>query len=92
MDMPCARTCRRNACAVSPATGCASEARVAVPYTATSTARPTEPPSCCITLTMLDAAPDSAGRTPASEAVVSGTNTTPMPTPSSTIGPKTPDQ
>ena len=75
-----------------PATGCAAALRVAVPNTATRTARPTEPPSCCMTLTMLDAAPDSSGRTPASEAVVSGTNTVPMPTPSSTIGPKTPDQ
>ena len=66
--------------------------RAAVPKTATSTSGSAEPPSCCITLTMLDAAPDSSGRAPASAAAVSGTNTTPMPTPSSTIGPKTPDQ
>ena len=45
-----------------------------------------------MTLTMLEAAPDSCGLTPASDAVVSGTNTAPMPAPSSTIGPKTPDQ
>ena len=45
-----------------------------------------------MTLTMLEAAPESSRRTPASETVVSGTNTTPMPTPISTIGPKTPDQ
>jgi hypothetical protein len=30
--------------------------------------------------------------TPASDAVVSGTNTSPMPRPISNIGPKTPDQ
>jgi hypothetical protein len=45
-----------------------------------------------MTLTMLEAAPDSSGLTPASEAVVRGTNTTPMPAPSSTMGPKTPYQ
>ena len=45
-----------------------------------------------MTLTMLEAAPESCGRTPASEAVVSGTNTTPMPAPSSTMGGKIPVQ
>ena len=41
---------------------------------------------------MLEAAPESAGATPASDAVVSGTNTRPIPMPSSIIGPNTPDQ
>ena len=70
----------------------AAALRIAVPYTATRTASPTEPPSCCMTLTMLDAAPDSWGRTPASDAVVSGTKTTPIPAPSSAMGPNTPAQ
>ena len=39
-----------------------------------------------------DAAPESAAGTPASDAVVSGTNTSPMPRPISSIGPKMPDQ
>ena len=45
-----------------------------------------------MTFTMLEAAPESAGRTPASEAVVSGTNTMPRPPPSSSMGPITPVQ
>ena len=65
---------------------------VEVPYTATSTASPSAPPTCCMTLTMVEAAPESSGATPASEAVVSGTNTTPIPPPSSSIGPNTPVQ
>ena len=39
---------------------------------------------------MLDAAPESSGRTPDSEAMVSGTNTTPIPAPMSTMVPITP--
>ena len=39
-----------------------------------------------------DAAPQSAAGTPASDAVVSGTNTSPIPIPISSIGPNTPDQ
>lgn len=45
-----------------------------------------------MTLTMLEAAPESSARTPARDAVVSGTNTTPMPIPNSIIGPNTPVQ
>jgi len=63
---------------------------VAVPKAATSTARPSDPPTCCITLTMLEAAPESCGRTPARDTVVSGTNTTPMPIPNISIGGNTP--
>ena len=58
--------------------------------TLTRMASPSEPPTCCMTFTMLAAAPASRGSTPASEAMVSGTNTTPMPAPSSSIGPSTP--
>jgi len=39
-----------------------------------------------------EAAPESAAGIPASDAVVSGTNTSPIPRPSSIIGPKMPDQ
>src|SRR5690348_14138655 len=39
-----------------------------------------------------EAAPESAAGTPASDAVVSGTNTRPIPRPTSSIGPKMPDQ
>ena len=65
---------------------------LAVPNTATSTARPSEPPASWSMFTSPDAAPESAAGTPASDALVSGTNTSPIPTPMSSIGPKTPDQ
>ena len=45
-----------------------------------------------VSLRDTEAAPESAGATPASDAVVSGTNTRPIPIPSSIIGPNTPDQ
>src|SRR6202012_1602024 len=93
VDTPCASTRTCSSAAEAPEAACAAAKFLdEVPKTATSTASPTDPPSCCMTLTMLEAAPESCGRTPASEAVVSGTNTTPIPPPSSTIGPKTPDQ
>jgi hypothetical protein len=43
-----------------------------------------------MTFTMLEAAPESAGATPASDTIVSGTNTMPIPVPMSSIGPRTP--
>jgi len=61
-DIPCARTWCCCASAVRPATGCAAASRLTVPKTATSTASPSEPPTCCMTLTMLEAAPESCGR------------------------------
>ena len=90
--MPCASTCCSWAAGVRPGSGCPAAFRLAVPNTATRTARPSAPPTCCITFTMLEAAPESVGATPASDAVVSGTNTRPIPMPKSIIGPNTPDQ
>ena len=63
-----------------------------MPNTVTRMARPSAPPTCWVTLTMLAAAPESSGATPASEVMVSGTNAMPMPAPSSSIGPSTPDR
>ena len=64
---------------------------LAVPNTVTSTASPSEPPTCCITLTSPDAAPASAGATPSSAAVVSGTNASPLPRPKTSSGPTSDD-
>ena len=64
--------------------------RLAVPNTVTSTARPRDAPTCCITLTSPEAAPACSGCTPCSAAPVSGTNAVPLPRPTSTSGPSTP--
>ena len=91
--MPCTITCW---CAwvseVSRTVACGAACRTAVLNAVTRMARPSDPPTCWVTLTMLDAAPESCGCTPASEVMVSGTNATPIPPPSSSIGPRTPDR
>jgi len=51
--------------------------------------QPEAPPICCITLTRPDAAPASAGRTPARDAPVSGTNPSPLPIPKISTGTST---
>ena len=54
----------------------------AEPKIVTRTARPTEAPTCCDTLTSPEAAPASRGSTACSPAEVSGTNAEPLPRPS----------
>ena len=60
---------------------------VAAPKTVTSTASPSEPPTCCMTLVSPDAAPACAGSTPSSPAVVSGTKARPLPSAKTSSGP-----
>jgi len=90
--MPCVSTYCGRANGVSAASGWLAACLLAVPNTATSTPRPSAPPTSCSMFTRPDAAPESAAGTPASDAVVSGTKTRPIPRPSSSIGPKMPDQ
>jgi hypothetical protein len=84
LAMPCTRT----SCPLASPNGAAP--RLAAPNTVTRTASPSAPPTCCVTFTMLEAAPESSGRTPASAVVVSGTNASPIPAPNKIIGPATP--
>jgi len=87
------RAAKPNAAPMPWVTACGLTAwPLAVPYTATSTPRPSAPPTSWSIFTRPEAAPESAAGTPASDAVVSGTNTRPIPRPTSSIGPKMPDQ
>ncbi len=54
-------TCRAASAGAQARVACALRVLLAVPNTVTSTARPSEPPTCCMTLTSPDAAPASAG-------------------------------
>src|SRR6266542_2956720 len=63
---------------------------LAVPNTVTRIDRPREPPTCCMTLSRLDAAPDSRRSTPETATIVSGTNSRPIPNPNTSIGPRIP--
>ena len=64
--------------------------RLAVPKTVTRMERPSEPPTCCMTLRRLEAAPASCGGTPETATTVRGTNSRPMPRPNTTIGARRP--
>ena len=68
----------------TPAPACSCAWPAAALSTVTSTASPSAAPTCWVTLTRPDAAPASAGSTPASPACVSGTSAVPEPTPSRT--------
>ena len=73
------RPCTRCVGTPAPALSCAWPA--AALSTVTSTASPSAAPTCWVTLTRPDAAPASAGSTPASPACVRGTSAVPEPVP-----------
>jgi hypothetical protein len=64
--------------------------RLAVPKAVTRMERPREPPTCCMTLRRLEAAPASRGGTPETATTVRGTNSRPMPRANTTMGPSRP--
>src|SRR5450631_4382613 len=78
-EMPCANFCA----SLDPAAAW----RCAVANAVVKIAKPSEPPTCCITFSSPDADPDSCGSTPATATMVSGTNKNPMPRPKTTSGP-----
>lgn len=58
-------------------------------YTVTSTATPSDPPTCCIPCNNPDAAPESASGIDDSATNVAATATSPVPAPNNNTGPKT---
>lgn len=83
--MPDVRTSLTRVAALAPATDSLAALRLAVPNTVTSMARPSDPPTCCMTFTRLDAAPLSRGSTPERARTVSATNGKPTPKPNKLV-------
>lgn len=60
--------------------------RLTAPNTVIRIARPREPPTCCMTLSRLEAAPASYGSRFDTARMIKGTTNKPMPRPNSSIG------
>src|SRR5574341_1196430 len=91
IEMPCESTLPAYG-ARNWATWSLAALRLAVPNTVTRIDSPSDPPTCCMTFSRLEAAPDSSRDTPETATIVSGTNSSPMPNPNTSIGPRIPSR